>query len=194
MEECEVKFLNIDVDQLITKIESLGGVKQFDRIFKRIVFDYPDLRLNDEKAAWVRLRDEGDRVTLSYKQRLEVGTDGSNDRSMLEHEVEVSNFEQTAEIFRSIGLIDKFYEENRRIQYILDNVELDIDYWPQLKPYLEIEADSWDKVDAMIGKLGFDPADKKIYSTHQIYADAGINENDYKRITFEEMVRRQNHF
>lgn len=190
MEECEVKFLNIDPDKLEQQILDLGGVKQFDRIFKRIVFDYPDLRLNDDKHAWVRLRDEGDKVTLSYKQRLDVGDGVSNDRSMLEHEVVVSDFDQTAEIMRNIGLADKFYEENRRVQYKLDNVELDIDYWPQLKPYLEIEAASWEEVDAMIAKLGLNPEDKKIYSTHQIYAEAGINENDYKRITFEEMVKR----
>lgn len=190
MEECEVKFLNIDVDELTAKIESLGGIKQFNRLFKRIVFDYPDLRLNDEKAAWVRLRDEGDKVTLSYKQRLDVGDGVSNDRSMLEHEVVVSDFDQTAEILRNIGLVDKFYEENRRVQYKLDDVELDIDYWPQLKPFLEIEATDWEAVDAMIKKLGLNPQDKKIYSTHQIYAQAGINENDYKIVTFDEMVKR----
>jgi predicted adenylyl cyclase CyaB len=190
MEECEVKFLNIDVDQITEKIEALGGIKQFDRMFKRIVFDYPDLRLNDQKHAWVRLRDEGDQVTLSYKQRLDVGDGVSNDRSMLENEVVVSDFEQTAAIMRNIGLADKFYEENRRIQYKLGDVELDIDYWPQLEPYLEIEASTWELVEETIEKLGLDPADKKIFSTHQIYAQAGINENEYKRITFDEMVKR----
>lgn len=190
MEECEVKFLNIDVDEIISRVEALGGTKQFDRVFKRIVFDYPDLRLNDEKSAWVRLRDEGDRVTLSYKQRLDVGDGTSNDRSMLEHEVVVSDFEETANILRSIGLLDKFYEENRRVQYKIGDVELDIDYWPKLKPYLEIEAPTWRQVDDMIDKLGLDPKEKKIYSTHQIYAQNGINENDYSRITFDEMVKR----
>lgn len=191
MEECEVKFLNINVDQITAKIKSLGGTKQFDRVFRRIVFDYPDLRLNNDKAAWVRLRDEGDKITLSYKQRLDIGDGTSNDRSMLEHEIEVSDFDQTAEIMRNIGLMDKFYEENRRVQYKIGEVELDIDYWPQLNPYLEIEAPSWGLVDEMIGKLGLNPDDKKIYSTHQIYAQAGIKENDYKRITFEEMVPRK---
>jgi len=189
MEEREVKFLDIDVAEIEQKILALGGVKQFDRVFKRIVFDYPDLRL-DKQAAWVRLRDEGDKVTFSYKQRLEVGDGTSNDKSMLEHEVVVSDFEATAEILRSIGLVDKFYEENRRVQYKIGEVELDIDTWPQLNPYLEIEAPNWGLVDEMIVKLELNPDDKKIYSTNQIYAAAGINENDYSRITFNEMVRR----
>lgn len=191
MEECEVKFLDINVDQISNKIEKLGGIKQFDRVFRRIVFDYPDLRLNDQKHAWVRLRDEGDKVTLSYKQRLDIGDGTSNDRSMLEHEVVVSDFEQTAEILRNIGLADKFYEENRRVQYRIGEVELDIDYWPKLNPYLEIEAPSWELVHDMIEKLELNPDDKKIFSTHQIYAQAGINENDYSKITFDEMVKRK---
>jgi adenylate cyclase class 2 len=189
MEECEVKFVNIDPEQLEKQILELGGVKQFDRIFKRVVLDYPDWRLNTDKS-WVRVRDEGDRVTLSFKKRLEPGEAGVNDKSMIEHEVVVSSFEETIELLHQIGMIDKFYEENRRVQFKLDNVELDIDYWPQLKPYLEIEADTWDQVDAMIAKLGLDSADKKIYSTHQIYAENGIEEFDYSRITFEEMIKR----
>lgn len=189
MEECEVKFLNIDPEQLEKQILDLGGVKQFDRIFKRVVLDYPDWRLNEDKS-WVRVRDEGDKVTFSFKKRIDASEDGSNDKTMIEHEVVVSDFEETIELLHQIGMIDKFYEENRRVQYKLDNVELDIDYWPQLNPYLEIEASSWDEVDAMVAKLGLNPDDKKIYSTHQIYAQNGIEEHDYKRITFEEMVKR----
>ena len=189
MEECEVKFLNIDPIKLEKQILELGGVKQFDRIFRRVVLDYPDWRLNDNKS-WVRVRDEGDKVTFSFKQRIEAGQDGSNDKSMHEHEVEVSDFDGTIDILHQIGLIDKFYEENRRVRYLLNGVELDIDTWPQLKPYLEIEAPTWEQVDVMIETLGLDPADKKIYSTHQIYAENGIEEFDYSRITFEEMVKR----
>lgn len=88
------------------------------------------------------------------------------------------------------GLTDKFYQENRRVQYRLDGVELDVDYWSQLEPYLEIEGDSWEVVDSMAEKLGFGLAEKKIFSTAQIYASAGIREKDYKIMTFEQMVKR----
>src|SRR5690606_21633080 len=107
--------------------------------------------------SWVRVRDEGDKVTFSFKKRIDASEDGSNDTTMIEHEVVVSDFEETIELLHQIGMIDKFYEENRRVQFKLDDVELDIDYWPQLKPYLEIEASSWDQVDVMIQKLGLNP-------------------------------------
>lgn len=189
MEECEVKFLNIDHDKLEKQILELGGKKQFDRMYRRVVLDFPGWPLNEQKS-WLRVRDEGDKVTMSFKKRIDPGEAGSNDVSMHEHEIVVSDFAATIEILHQIGMIDKFYEENRRVRYILDGVELDVDYWPQLKPYLEIEAPTWEQVDQMIETLGLSPDDKKIYSTHQIYEENGIEEFDYSRITFEEMVKR----
>jgi adenylate cyclase class IV len=138
------------------------------------------------------VRDEGDKVTMAYKARLGVKkSDGTeNDEGMEEIEVEVNSFEKITKIFQKIGLKEKFYEENRRIRYVKNDVEFDIDFWPGIKPYLEIEADSWEKVEDSIKELGLDPDKKKIFSTWQIYHLNGINEGDYKIITFEKMVKK----
>ncbi len=191
MEEYEVKYLNIDHKVIEHKVLSLGGEKVFDRIYHRAVFDYPDLRLDKQKS-WVRVRDEGDKVTLGYKQRIDSPDNGdsANDGGMIEEEVVVSDFETTCTILRQIGLVDKFFFENRRVRYLLDGVEVDVDYWPQLEPYLEIEGKSWAEVDETIAKLELDPGDKKIFSTTQVYKMAGINDKDYSRITFTEMVKK----
>jgi adenylate cyclase class 2 len=193
MEEKEVKFLGIDPKRIQEKLMKLGAKKLFDRLYRRRVFDYPDLRL-DKQGAWVRVRDEGDKVTLTFKQRLGVrGHDGvTNDESMEEVEVEVSDFDKTAEILRRIGLKEKHYIENRRIRYLFfGGVEFDLDFWPMIPPYLEIEAKSWGKIDEVIVKLGLDPRDKKIFSTYQVYALYGIDENQYQTITFEKQVKKQ---
>jgi adenylate cyclase, class 2 len=194
MEEVEVKFLNIDPKEIERKILALGGHKLFDRVFKRIVFDHPDLRLN-AKGAYLRLRDEGDRIMLAYKERQGVTAhDGSsNDSSMLEEQTEVGDFDTMAKILRHIGLKDKFYEENRRIHFELGKAEVDIDYWPLLKPYMEIEAPSWAEVERTTRQLGLDPADKKIFTTFQVYKLAGINELDYDILTLEHQVKKSDH-
>ena len=46
MEEVEVKFLDINPDSLIKKLENLGAKKVFERFYRRRIFDYPDGRLN----------------------------------------------------------------------------------------------------------------------------------------------------
>jgi adenylate cyclase class 2 len=191
MQENEVKFLNIDPEEIENRLREIGAEKIFDKIYRRRVFDYPDLSLN-KKGAYLRVRDEGDKVTFTFKQRLGIkSNDGTqNDDGMEEIEVEVSDFEKTAEIILKLGLIEKFYEENRRIRYKLKNVEFDIDFWPLLEPYLEIEAPSWKEVDEGIELLGLDPKDKKIFSTFQVYQLSGINELDYKVLTIEKAVKK----
>jgi adenylate cyclase class 2 len=177
MEEKEVKFLEIDVPAVEKKLMALGAKKVFTILYKRKVFDYPDLRL-DKQAAWVRLRDEGDKITLTYKQRLGVGETKHGDKSMEEIEVNVDDFIKTALLLERLGMKEKFYEENMRIRYTLNEVHFDIDTWPLLPPYLEIEADNWEAVDEGINALGLNPEDKKICSTHQVYKMYGYNEND----------------
>ncbi len=191
MEEIEVKFLDINVDEITQKLESLGATKVFERDYRRKVYDYPDLRLNADNA-WIRIRDEGDQITLGYKKRLgTTANDGSsNDGGMEEVELVVSDFDKMALFLDKIGLALKFYEENKRIRYELDGVEYDIDFWPQLNPYLEIEAKSWDNIDKAIQLLDLNPDDKKVFSTYQIYKMNGIDPLDYIENTFDGMVLR----
>jgi adenylate cyclase class 2 len=191
MQENEVKFLNIDPEKIESKLKEIGAEKIFDKIYKRRVFDYPDLSLN-EKGAYLRLRDEGDKITFTFKQRLGIKShDGTqNDEGMEEIEVNVSDFEKTAELVLKLGLFEKFYEENRRIRYKLRNIEFDIDFWPLLNPYLEIEAPTWQDVDEGIKLLNLDPKDKKIFSTFQVYQLSGINELDYKILTLDKAIKK----
>ena len=92
---------------------------------------------------------------------------------------------------KSIGLKEKTYQENRRIRYILDGIEFDIDFWPRLEPYLEIEALSWGEIDKAINLLGLNPEEKRIFSTHQIYQLEGIDEKEYQEMTFDQMVKKE---
>jgi len=191
MEEIEVKFLNVNPELLQKQLAGIGASKVGEYFYRRRVFDYPDYRLNN-KGAWLRLRDEGDKVTLGFKQRLGMTShDGSsNDAGMQEIEVVVSDFDKTAELILALGFVEKFYQENKRIRWVKDDVEFDIDTWPELEPYLEIEAPNWEKVDAAAKLLGFDLEEKKIFSTHQIYKLKGINELDYQRIAFDGLVKK----
>lgn len=127
MEEIEIKFLDIETDEIEKKILSLGGKKVGDYHYRRIIFDYPDFRL-DKNGGWLRLRDEGEKITLTYKQRLSSNFDSlEGDEGMYEKETIVEDFDATREILLKIGLIEKMYQENKRRRYIIDAVECDID-------------------------------------------------------------------
>src|SRR3989344_3585262 len=110
MEEIELTYIDIDTDKIERKLIALGAKKAGDYHYRRIVFDYPDFSL-DKQAAWVRLRDEGDKITLAFKQRL-----GENVRDKLDGDDGM--YER--ETFLKIGLIEKMYQENKRTRYILN--------------------------------------------------------------------------
>lgn len=190
MEEIEVKFLNIDPVRIQKKFAEIGAQKFGEYFYRRRVFDYPDWRL-DKQGAWLRLRDEEDKITLSFKQRLRIKPhDGSeSDDGMEEIEILVDDFGKAAALLLRLGFVEKHYAENKRIRWIKDGVEFDIDTFPELEPYLEIEASSWGKIDEAIGWIGLNSDDKKIFSANQIYALKGINVADYSRLAFDGMLK-----
>ncbi len=191
MEEIEIKFINVDKDSLEKKLVGLGAEKVGDFHYRRVVFDYPDFKL-DKQGAWLRLRDEGDKVTLTFKQRLtkDIHSIVGDDEGMYEKETVVQDFDATREILLRTGLIEKMYQENKRTRYLLDGVECDLDSWPLLKPYIEIEGETWDKVYATAEKLGFKKDDALICTANQIYRLQGIDDRNYIKMTFDEQIER----
>ncbi len=187
--EIEVKFLDIVVSEIEDKLQKIGANKVGEIFYRSISFDYPDYRL-DTDASWVRLRDDGQLITLAYKKRLGVTGDAGNDTGMEEVEFVVDSFEKTAEFLLKIGLVEKFSQEKRRICWKKGNVEFDIDTWPRIPTYLEIEAPTDAELERAIEELSLDKNDAKRCSATQVYKKHGINDKDYQRMAFDSFIPR----
>lgn len=107
--------------------------------------------MKTDKDAFLRVRNEGDKVTLTYKQFDHTGVDGAK-----EIEVEISDFTKTVEILQQAGISPSSIQESRRETWHMDTVEIVIDEWPWLKPYIEIEGPSESAVKQAATKLGLD--------------------------------------
>lgn len=188
MEEIEVKFLNINVEEIKNKLMNLGAEFKGEYLYKSKSYDYADKGLK-AKNAWVRLRDEGNKVTLTYKQR-QVSDDVLKDTGMKEIEVNVDSFALTDNFLKEIGLVEKFYEEKKRTKYFLDGVDCDIDQWPLIPPYIELEGESLEELRKMSDKLGFVWEDYHMCSAMQIFDKYGIDENSFSVLTFEEQIKK----
>lgn len=146
--EIEAKFLDIDHEQMRTKLNELGAIcAQPMRIMRRKNYDYPDQRLQ-KIGGWIRVRDEGDKVTLSYKQLDDRSLHGTKEIS-----VKVDDFDKACQLMESIGLKQKSYQETKRESWQLDGAEIELDEWPWAKPYLEIEAGSEEQMKQVCQKL-----------------------------------------
>lgn len=135
--EYEIRVLEINESEIIKKLESLGASKKGEYNQKRYVYD---LRPKEE-GKWIRLRTNGQITTLTYKDVVSNTIDGTR-----EVELKVENIEKANEFLEKIGFKNRSYQENKRIQYILNGVEVDIDSWPMIPTYLEIEGKSEEEV------------------------------------------------
>lgn len=149
--EIEAKFLNVDFDEIRAKLTDLGATLEHPmRLMRRAIIDLPNP--SPQSFAFLRVRDEGDKVTMTYKQfddeNLATGTQ--------EIEVTVDEFEATLKLLEKSGLKYKSLQETKRETWRLGDVEVVLDLWPWLNPYIEIEGYSEQHVKAVAGQLGFE--------------------------------------
>lgn len=147
--EIEVKFLHVDFETIHDQLRTNGAVcTQPMRLMRRVVMDFPGRSLQNDKSAWVRIRDEGNKITLTYKQATEHVFGGAS-----EIEIDVSSYEDSIALLQSIGLVVYTDQETNRETWILDNVEIVLDDWPWLDSYIEIEGATKEAVKEVAAKL-----------------------------------------
>lgn len=170
--EYEVRVLEIDKAKMIETLENLGAKKNGDWHQKRYVYDI----IPKSENSWIRLRTNGIKTTLAFKSVETKTIDGTK-----EVEVEVSNFEDTNTILNQMGYYAKGFQENKRIQYILDDVEIDIDTWPKIPTYLEIEGKDKESVNKIIQKMNIEQSKISTLDVQSLYKHYGYDEiNDLK--------------
>ncbi len=160
--EYEAKFLSIDVADLKTRLKDLGAVQAFPRtLLTRKIFEDDAL----EGGAWVRLRDEGTRSTLTLKQVTDATTiDGTT-----EIETEITDLHAMAEILAHLGLAEVRYQESYREEWRWGEIAFDFDSWPGLPTFVEIEGPDEASVRQAAAALGLDYSQARFGSVDEIY-------------------------
>ncbi len=180
--EYEATFLNIDKDEIRKRLEKVGAeLIKPEFLQKRFNFIPPKILT---KYSWIRVRDEGDKITMSYK-----AIKGNKIEDQKEISLTVNDFNEAINFLETIGCKKKAYQETKREIWNLDNVEICIDEWPFLEPFVEIEGKSEKEVKAVSKKLNFDYSKAWFCAVGLIYSKkynipAEIINNKIKEITF----------
>lgn len=140
---------------------------------------------------WIRLRQTGEQITITVKHILEncnisdglqqYGLDSIN-----ETEINVDSIEVANELLETLGFYHRNYQEKKRISYFYEplSLEIEIDTWPMIPPYMEIEGKSEEEIYRFVELLGYPKESVKIANTSGVYAMYGINIYDYKELKF----------
>lgn len=83
-------------------------------------------------VAWCRVRDEGDKITMSVKENGNEETISDQKEICLT----VEDFSDAEMFLQALGCTFKAYQESKREVWKLDGVEICIDEWPWLEPFV----------------------------------------------------------
>ena len=193
----KLKLLFFELDNLLTeqdkkKIKSITGYDNFSCLCaKRNLMDYVnDLKIkrfikkyHNNSKKWIRVRQTNDKTTIAVKHIL--APNETNLQQMQETEIEVSNIKEANSLLESLGFSYKSYQEKTRTTYILDGFELDIDSWPGIPTYVEIEGKSEEELELFLNKLGYSMKDTVSCTADQVYEKYGLSMFNNREIKFE---------
>jgi len=167
--EIEAKFLLTDhtVESLRAQLQRIGAVLESqERRMIRSLFGKEKNNLLD--SDYLRVRDEGGKVTFSAKKHTSIDGDPHDNKELV---VEVSDYATAVKILEQGGLIKTGEQETKRESWLLGDVEIEIDTWPGLDPYVEIEAPDLASLQRTAEALGFDWSKRIVSSVEDIYMD-----------------------
>lgn len=148
--EYEATFPDVDKREVRARLLAVGATLVKPEFFqKRVVFNMP--KGHEIPGGWVRVRDEGDRITMSLKV-----VDGERIENQKETCLKIDGFDEGVDFLLSIGCERKSYQETKRELWMLDGTEVTLDEWPFLRPFVEVEGRSEESVKMVAEKLGFD--------------------------------------
>lgn len=183
--EYECRILNIDLDDILSKLESLGAEDKGERLQQRYIYDFDPV----DPDTWIRLRTNGEKTTLAIKSLKRTDEFGNT----MEEEVTVGDIETTNRILERLGYHHRNYQENRRHSFKLGNVSIDIDSWPLIPTYVEVEGSSEKEVLDTLGILGVDPSQVTTLDVESIYREIyGIRIKEIEDLRFNEGVLELN--
>lgn len=168
MKEIEVKILEINVEEIEEKLKEMGAEEVFDGELVNAYFDFSDRRLEKEGKV-LRLRKKDDKVILTYKKYITR----EEAKIMDEKELLVEDFETMKEIFKGLGLLPLHEFSKHRTTYKLNQTNFEIDKYPGIPPFLEIEAPGVGKLNEFISELGFSKGQANSWSIKEVLEHYG---------------------
>jgi len=172
--EYEIKILNIDYNEWLKKLNNVNAHLENKKLQKITIFH----GLNNNDREYIRVRDEGNKITLTYKRTYKDSAKAD------EIEITVSSYERTIELLESIGLKKKRTEEKERISYSINKSRIDIDTWPDIPTYVEIESDSEEELFSICKILCIDYNKSFKGDAHDVFRYYGIDPNMHKNMIF----------
>lgn len=185
--EIEVRFLEIDAARLIERLKELDAEDKGEDLFRETIF-------HDQKGEFIpehkfiRIREGKDGALLAYKQHKAKGQDLTGIDDVDEVEMKIDEPKTMRVFLEKIGFEAFRIQEKKRHAFVLDDVGVDIDTWPKIPTYVELEGESEDALRAAAEKLGLDWGTVYFNSAREVIERVyGLPLTKYRYFTFDKV-------
>lgn len=164
--EHEIKVLNVNIESVTKKLEEIGAKKVYDDFRTIITLDTEDKHFLNQKDKLIRVTDEGSiKVTMHVHQsqpEIKAGI-----------KFKTSRLKETMDFFHEMGLDPISTVRVPRVSYELGKIDFDIDSFPAISPFLEIDIEHIDEegytVESLLKKLGLENNKVVVMRTEDIH-------------------------
>lgn len=192
------EYIDLENLDIVNRIYNELKITSFDELLEDIDVDAYEVLKNNQTLndniknyminpnKWVRLRQSNGKTELTVKHILKNNIDRF--QNVLEYEIPVDSIENTNEVLEQLGLFSRNYQEKNRISFKYKEASIEIDEWPLLKPYMEIETDNTDTINEIIEKLSLREHEVVSLNTEVLYKNIGIDVLKNSRLEFDHDV------
>lgn len=178
-QEIECRFLEIDKEALIKKLNELGAADSDEEMVEETIFYDQELKWRDEQK-FTRLRKTGGQTKLTFKDQKVQTIDGT-----FELEVTIDDYQKGLLLLEKIGLLPYRQQQKKRHSFTLNNVTVDIDTWPNIPTYVELEGESESDLKAAAELLDLDWNKADFHNARWVIENVyGVPVGNYRLFTF----------
>jgi adenylate cyclase, class 2 len=179
-QEIECRFLEVDKKALIKRLRELKAKNRGEKLLEEKV-----LYMTDKKwkhgLGFIRIRKSGEEITLTYKEHRKHTVDGA-----FEIEFGIDDYKKAELFLETIGWGNGREQQKKRHTFVLDGVTIDIDTWPRIPPYVELEGKNETKLKKVAKKLGFDWKEAEFHNARWVIENVyNIPVGEMKYFTFD---------
>lgn len=149
--EVEVRFLEIDKEALIKKLRDLGAKDLGEDLLQEVIIYDKEFTWRDGGKSLLRLRTRNNKTELTFKHRNSHAIGDTE-----EIEFEVSDKDKAELLLNRLGFVSFRHQEKKRHTFELNNVVVDIDTWPRVPTYVELEGQSEEDLRKIAALLDLD--------------------------------------
>ncbi len=176
MHEIEVKILDIIPSEIKKVLKKIGARKVFEGAIEARFYDFPDGRIK-KAGNHLRLRKFGkEKIELTFKRLVSRKKYKQNE----ETDIIVEDFNAMDSLLKSLGLTKVRDYKKKRTRYKAGNFQYEIDKYPKIPAFVEIEVKSSNaskakkQLEKAVRLIGYSMKDTKPWDGFEVSRHYGV--------------------